>query len=260
MVEQLAERRKKLEEEIETINDFNSDLQEALYVKTRTVVELQTAVLRAMSELVDGRDDITGLHIERTQSYLKVLLNALKAQERGLYKGEISSWNMSLVLLSAQLHDVGKIAIPDSILLKPGKLTDEEFAKIKEHTIIGERVIDKIQKITTEQEFLTYAKIFSGTHHEKWNGTGYPRGLKGEEIPLLGRIMAIADVYDALVFERPYKKAFPHEEAVDIIVSEKGRHFDPVLVDLFLSVSDQFEEIDKRYKSSPRDAVQSQSH
>jgi putative two-component system response regulator len=165
-----------------------------------------------------------------------------------VYEEEISSWNTELVLQSAQLHDVGKIVIRDNVLKKPGKLTHEEFQEIKEHTVFGEKVIRKIQNNTTEQAFLEHAKIFAGAHHEKWDGSGYPKGLKGEAIPLQGRLMAIADVYDALAFERPYKRAFTHEEAVQIIADESGRHFDPALVEIFLSVSDEFNKIAHFYK------------
>jgi putative two-component system response regulator len=227
--------------------DYNSNLQQIVDIKTKAVKELQNAVIKTMAELVEFRDDITGEHIDRTQSYLRVLIN--KIFEQGIYREEISLWNTELVLQSAQLHDVGKIVIRDSILKKPDKLTYEEFEEIKEHTIFGEKVIDKIKNNSTEQAFLEHAKIFASSHHEKWNGSGYPKGLKGREIPLQGRLMAIADVYDALVFERPYKKAFPHEEAVRIIKAEKGKHFDPDLVEIFLSVSDAFDNIATLYKS-----------
>jgi putative two-component system response regulator len=226
---------------------FNTNLQEMVKSRTRTVVELQNALLKTMAELVECRDDITGGHIERTQSYLGTLLDAM--QKQGVYREEMATWDVKLVLQSAQLHDVGKIAIKDGILNKPGKLTPEEFEEIKKHTTFGGTVIDKIKESTSEQAFLEYAKIFALTHHEKWDGTGYPYGLKGEEIPLLGRIMAIADVYDALVSDRPYKKAFSHEEAVQIIMDGKGTHFDPILADLFFSVADEFNEIALRYRS-----------
>jgi len=169
------------------------------------------------------------------------MLNAMQSQ--GIYEKEVSSWDIALVLQSSQLHDVGKIAITDNILKKPGKLTDDEFEQIKNHTVFGSKIINKIKESTTEHAFLEYAKIFAIAHHEKWDGSGYPNGLKEEEIPLLGRIMAIVDVYDALISERPYKKAFPHEEAVSIISASKKTHFDPVLVDVFLSISDDFEKI-----------------
>ncbi|MCL1849283.1 MAG: HD domain-containing protein, partial [Clostridiales bacterium] len=207
-------------------------------LKTRTVVELQSAVLSTMTKLVDHRDDVTGGHIERTQRYMEVLLRS--GLTSGFFEDESAHWDLDLIVQSTQLHDVGKIAIKDSILLKPGKLTDDEFEEIKKHTTFGENVIEEIQKNTADHKFLEYAKVFTGTHHEKWDGSGYPRGLKGAEIPILGRTMAIVDVYDALVSDRPYKKGMPHDQAVAIISDGKGKHFDPVLVDLFLSVADQF--------------------
>jgi putative two-component system response regulator len=218
--------------------DYNKNLQVMVDNKTKMVVELKNAILKTMAELVECRDDITGGHIERTQNYLGVLIDAL--QRYGVYKDEIAPWDIGLVLQSAQLHDVGKISIEDNILNKPGKLTDDEFEKIKEHTTFGVKIIDRIRRQTSEQAFLDHARVLVSAHHEKWDGSGYPRGLKGEEIPLLGRLMAIVDVYDALVSERPYKKAFPHEDAVQIIRNGKGTHFDPVLVDLFIMVSDEF--------------------
>jgi len=227
--------------------DYNNNLQQLVDIKTEAVKQLQNAVIKTMAELVEFRDDITGEHIDRTQSYLRVLIN--KMMEHGVYKEEISGWDVELVLQSAQLHDVGKIVVKDNILKKPGRLTFDEFEEVKEHTLFGEKVIDKIKNSSTEQAFLEHAKIFAIAHHEKWNGTGYPMGLRGQDIPLQGRLMAIADVYDALVFERPYKNAFSHEEAVRIITEEKGQHFDPALVDIFISVSDEFDKIATFYKT-----------
>ena len=227
-----------VETQKQELRHYNDNLLAMVAAKTKTVVELQNAVLKTIAELVEFRDDTTGGHIERTQGYLGILLNALL--KKGLYPEEVSGWDIELVLQSAQLHDVGKIAIADSILLKPGKLNEEEFAKVKEHTTFGEKIIEKIKKTTTEQAFLEYAGILVAAHHERWDGNGYPRGLKGEEIPLLGRIMAIADVYDALVSNRPYKKALSHQEARRIMLEGRGRHFDPVLVDVFEQVAEQF--------------------
>jgi len=223
------------------LQDFNDNLQERVETKTKTVVELQNAIIRAMTRLVDRRDDITGGHIERTQRYMSVMLN--KVLEHGLFKEESLSWDLNLVLQSTQLHDIGKIAIKDSILLKPGQLTSEEFESIKTHPIVGEDVILEIEKNTSEHKFLEYAKIFAATHHERWDGSGYPRGLLGEEIPVLGRILAVVDVYDALVSDRPYKNGLSHKEAITIIADGRGTHFDPVVGDLFLSVADQFHQI-----------------
>jgi len=220
---------------------FNDNLQRMVEARTKTVLELQNAVLKTMAELVEFRDDVTGGHIERTQKYLRIFFDEL--QERGMFQEEIATWDIELVLQSAQLHDVGKIAINDSILRKPDKLTDQEFENIKDHAAFGEKVIDRIGQSTTDKTFLKYAKIFAITHHEKWDGTGYPNGLKGEEIPLLGRIMAIVDVYDALVSERPYKRAFTHDEAVNVISDCSGKHFDPVLVKVFLDYEKEFAKV-----------------
>ncbi|MCL2387618.1 MAG: response regulator [Defluviitaleaceae bacterium] len=220
---------------------FNNELSQMVEEKTATVVELKNAILSTMAELVEYRDKITGGHIVRTQRYIKALIDAMKSS--GVYKRELSRLDETLILQSCQLHDVGKIAIKDSILNKPDRLTPEEFDEIKKHTTFGEKVILRLKKKTSDSDFLEYARIFAVTHHEKWNGMGYPNGLKGEEIPLLGRIMAIADVYDALVEVRPYKDAFTHEKAVEIIIKDKGSHFDPTLIDLFEKIHHQFEEI-----------------
>ena len=238
--ELLSQKQELMAQKQELIN-FNKNLHEMVNERTKTVVELKNAIIKVMSELVDFRDGVTGKHIERTQRYLRVLIEEIIRQ--GLYEHETSEWDMELVLHSSQLHDVGKIAIQDSILQKPGKLTNEEFEIIKSHTSFGEGVINKIKENTTEQAFLEYARILAGTHHEKWDGSGYHNKLKGDEIPLLGRIMAIADVYDALVSERPYKNAITHEEAVDIILKGRGTHFEPMLVDLFYSVSEEFRNV-----------------
>jgi putative two-component system response regulator len=237
-----------LMEQRQELARFNTNLQGMVEEKTKTVIELQDALLKTMAELVECRDDVTGGHIERTQLYLEALLKAMQRQD--IYKDQVMSWDWKLVLQSAQLHDVGKIVVKDSILNKPGKLTPEEFDEIKKHTVFGGTVIEKIKESTSEQAFLEYAKIFAVTHHEKWDGSGYPHGLKGEDIPLLGRLMAIADVYDALCSDRPYKTAFSHEDAVRIITEGRGGHFDPAVVDLFLGVSSDFCEISAAFRKS----------
>jgi len=209
--------------------------------KTRAVeksLSLERALLKTMAELVECRDDITGGHIDRTQRGIKILLDEIRRV--GVYKERTKDWDIDLIIQSSQLHDIGKISIEDRILKKPGRLTEEEFNEMKKHTTFGEQIIAKTETMTKENDFLKYAKILAISHHEKWDGTGYPKGLKEDEIPLLWRIMAIADVYDALVSVRSYKNAFTHEEAVKIIVENKGKQFDPCLVDVFLAVSDKF--------------------
>jgi len=217
---------------------FNSNLHQLVEEKTQTVTELKDAILSTMAELVEYRDDVTGCHIARTQYYVKSLIAGMK--KHGVYEAELAEINEELAVQSCQLHDVGKIAISDSILRKPAKLTPDEFEKIKEHTVFGEKVILKLKDKTNDSDFAEYARIFAISHHEKWDGGGYPYGLVGEEIPLLGRIMAIADVFDALVESRPYKDPYPHDDAVRIILEGKGSHFDPILTDLFEKIHSEF--------------------
>ncbi|MDR1928999.1 MAG: response regulator [Treponema sp.] len=218
--------------------NFNNNLLEMVRVKTETLLDMQNSILKTVADLVEYRDEITGGHVERTRKYLEFLLDAMVEQK--IYLDEIAEWDREFLLQSSQLHDLGKISIRDAILLKPGKLDADEFEVMKSHTVFGVKIIDEIEKHTPENSFLTHAKIFAGTHHEKWNGTGYPGGLAGKDIPLQGRLMAIADVYDALISVRPYKKPLTHEEASNIIIEGKGTHFDPVLTDLYASVADKF--------------------
>jgi putative two-component system response regulator len=213
---------------------FNNNLNQLVEEKTQTVTELKDTILSTMAELVECRDEVTGGHIARTQYYVKTLLRGMKAY--GVYEAELADIDEGLAVQSCQLHDVGKIAISDAILLKPDKLATDEFEKIKEHTVFGEKVILQLKARTLDGGFAEYARIFAISHHEKWDGSGYPYGLAGEAIPLLGRIMAIADVYDALVEPRPYKEPYTHDEAVQIILGGRGKHFDPALVDLFEKV------------------------
>ena len=219
------------------LQHFNDNLQKMVEEKTQDILDLQDALLKTIAELVERRDDITGGHIERTQRLIKILLEEIIRMD--IFQEEIKNWNINLLLQSCQLHDVGKISISDNILKKPSSLTSAEFEEMKKHTIFGEMIIEKIETLTKQIDFLNYAKIFAASHHEKWDGSGYTRGLKGNEIPLLGRIMAIADVYDALISERPYKKAFTHEEACKIIEDSSGTHFDPILIDIFRNIKDK---------------------
>jgi len=230
-VHMLAEKQKKI------LQDYNENLQHMVIDKTQTILKLQNKVLQAMAELVEGRDNVTGNHIERTQLYLEVLISAML--ETNIYQNQTMGWDINLLLQSSQLHDVGKIAIHDNILKKPGKLTKEEFEEMKKHVIYGVHFIERIEENEEDSLFLQYAKIFAHYHHEKWDGSGYPNGLAGVDIPLLGRLMAIVDVYEALTSERCYKAAIDHQTAVNIILQGRGTDFDPVLIDLFEKCSKQ---------------------
>jgi putative two-component system response regulator len=227
-----------VESQKKELKHINENLQQIVEAKTAEVLELQDAVVKTLSNLVECRDDVTGGHVERTQHFLRLFLEEMVNQKA--YHEELSAWDIKLLLQSAQLHDVGKIAIRDNILMKPGPLTKEEFEEMKKHTTFGEKVIEKIQSGSRESVFLTHAKIMAGTHHEKWDGSGYPRGLAGTDIPLQGRLMALVDVYDALISERPYKKALPPEQAMEIIKEGRGLQFDPALVDVFVSAAQRF--------------------
>ena len=221
-----------LEKQKKELISYSHSLESEVDKQTRAVLELQNAIIKIIAELVECRDNITGGHIERTQHYIRLLVDLLYAHN--IYTDELSTWDIDLFVMSSQLHDVGKITVRDEILKKPGKLTYEEFEEMKHHTIYGVDIIRRIEETTTQSEFLVYAAALAGSHHEQWTGTGYPYGLRGEHIPLQGRLMALVDVYDALTNDRPYKKAFTHENAVQIIKDSSGTHFDPYITEVFL--------------------------
>jgi putative two-component system response regulator len=217
---------------------------EQLREKTAQLVRLQNTLVHSLADVVERRDNNTGGHIDRTTVYTEILLTAMV--ERGTYADEMSQMDMGLVISSARLHDVGKILIPDSILNKPGPLSKDEYDKMKTHAEEGERIIGRMEQRVGEAEFLRSAKLSAAYHHERWDGTGYPFGLKEKEVPLHGRVMAVVDVYDALTSERPYKRAFSHDEAVKIIMEDAGRHFDPQIAKVFNEIKDQIEEAKSR--------------
>ena len=218
----------------ELIRERTSQLKQ----KTVQLQNLQNAIIFGFADMIENRDLVTGGHVERTTIYVKILVDAMITA--GVYADELNKMNLDLFISSARLHDIGKIAISDVILNKPGKLTDEEFEIMKTHSAEGERIIDKIASRTDDVDFFRNAKLFAGYHHERWDGKGYPRGLAGMDIPLHGRTMAIVDVYDALVSERPYKKAFTWEEAVKIIMESSCKQFDPSIADVFYGVREKF--------------------
>jgi len=235
----IVKQKRELEANQMALADYADNLAQKVREKTGEVIALQNAVLSTVADLVEFRDRVTGSHINRTQLYLKALTEEIFREN--LFTEEVSKWDMDFFLSSAQLHDVGKIAISDLILNKPGKLTPDEFNIMKTHVIIGVDAIERIMSSMAEHAFLRHALLFTGTHHEKWDGSGYPMGLKGEAIPLEGRLMAIADVYDALISVRPYKKAFSHGEASSIIKEGSGTHFDPVLIEIYKKVEAEFD-------------------
>lgn len=220
---------------------YRRNLENMLQEKNQDVYELQEAFLVALSDLVEWGDNKTNGHAQRTRSYVECLLNHL--MERGLYCEELTRQLANDIIRAAPLHDLGNMGIKDNILDKPGKLTDEEFEKIKKHTILGGKTISKAMMAVQKNDFLTVVQDMILCHHERWDGSGYPRGLKGAEIPLSSRIVAIADVYDALVCDRPYKEAISHEQAVETIRNEIGSHFDPTIGEAFLACEQMFRQI-----------------
>ena len=209
--------------------------------RTEQLTQLQNSIMYVLSDMVENRDKGTKGHVDRITLYIRLMIDEIK--RRGLYQDEIQDWDEEKFTFSTRMHDLGKISVSDIILNKPGKLTEEEFEMMKTHASEGERIIDEIMARTGEGDFLHYAKLFAGFHHERWDGTGYPRRLKGTEIPLQGRLLAVADVYDAIVSDRPYHKALTHDEAVKIIMESAGTQFDPNITGIFFELKDQFKKI-----------------
>jgi putative two-component system response regulator len=197
---------------------------------------LQSGLITSISEMVECRDENTGGHIARTSRY--VMLLGMNLIESGAFVGELTEENVELIGRAAPLHDIGKVGVSDAVLLKPGKLTDEEWGVMKQHAGAGKVMIDRLSQSIPSLAYLAVASDIAGTHHEKYDGSGYPDGLAGEDIPLCGRIMAVADVYDALVADRIYRKAMSQDQAYDIITKSGGTHFDPRIVGAFVNVFD----------------------
>lgn len=221
------------------LRDKNVFLEAEVSKRTREVRAIQDATIFALASLAETRDSDTCNHIRRTQRYIKSLAWKLSTHPR--FSDFLTPQTIGLLFKSAPLHDIGKVGIPDRILLKPGKLTDEEFEIMKTHTTLGRDAIAHAeQELGEDVAFLTLAKEIVYSHQEKWDGSGYPQGLKGDEIPIAARLMAVADVYDALISRRVYKEPLSHERAVEIITQTSGRHFDPDVVEAFLAVQDNF--------------------
>ena len=216
--------------------------------RTAQIQRLKNAIVFSFADIVEKRDRDTGGHIERTSEHIEILINSMMSRE--VYIDELRNTSLESFISSARLHDVGKIAIPDSILNKPGKLTEEEFIIMKTHAKEGEEIIKQMASRAGDDDFLRNARLFAGYHHEHWDGNGYPYGLSGLKIPLQGRIMAVVDVYDALVSERPYKPPLSEEKSLEIIMECAGNQFDPIIADVFFEVRDQFEAVNRRYSGS----------
>ena len=234
------------------LKDQNAFLEAEVARRTREVQVIQDVTIMAMGSLAETRDNETGNHIRRTQHYVKALAEKLRSNSK--YAHVLDEATVELVYKSAPLHDIGKVGIPDGILLKPGKLTAEEFEIMKTHTTLGrDAIIAAERALDSPSSFLRYAREIAYSHQEKWDGSGYPEGMVGPLIPLSARLMAVADVYDALISKRVYKPAMSHEKAVQIIREGSGQHFDPDIVDAFLEITGDFARIAAAFRDAEDD-------
>ncbi|WP_428625310.1 HD domain-containing phosphohydrolase [Sedimenticola sp.] len=221
-------------------------LERVISERTEEIARTRDVAIYCMASLAETRDNETGKHIQRTQSYVKALASQLKAHPK--FKNYLDEERIELLYRAAPLHDIGKVGVPDRVLLKPGKLDEAEWHEMKRHTEYGLNAIENAEKELGNTPLLDVAKTIAYTHHERWDGTGYPSALKGDDIPISGRLMALADVYDALISKRVYKEAFSHEKAVEIISQSSGTHFDPDVVEAFMVQEQTFKSIAERLK------------
>ncbi|HXC37332.1 MAG TPA: two-component system response regulator [Burkholderiales bacterium] len=236
------------------LRDKNTYLESEVQRRTREVQVIQDVTIMAMGSLAETRDNETGKHIRRTQNYVRALARQLQPDPK--FAPELSDAYIELLYKSAPLHDIGKVGIPDAILLKPGKLTPEEFEIMKTHTTLGrDAILAAEELIDAPSSFLRVAREIAHYHQEKWDGSGYPDRLVGEAIPLSARLMAVADVYDALVSRRVYKQPIPHDQAVEIMREGRGKHFDPLLLDAFLVIEREFQAIAERFVDTNAELV-----
>ena len=235
------EQRKELLDSREELKNHLSTLETIVRNKSDAVIRMESAVFETVIDMVEFRDKYTGGHVVRTQKYLAALLEEMLKE--GTYEEIISQWDMPSVLTAAKLYDIGKIAVPEKLLGKTEKFTENEFENMKSHVAAGVDAIERIIKKIGYEDFFDHAIRFAGTHHENWDGSGYPIGLRGNNIPLEGRLIAIAGAYDALISERHHKNAIPHEEACEIIKEGAGTQFDPAVVNVFLNIKDRFKQI-----------------
>ncbi len=221
-------------------------LDELVRERTAELALTKEVTIEAMATLAEWRDPETGGHIKRTQNYVRLLAEYMARDPK--YAPELDPNTVELLYQSAPLHDVGKVSIPDSILLKPDRLTDDEFTEMKRHTLRGRDALAAAERKLGGNSFLRLAREIAYGHHERWDGKGYPQGIAGESIPLPARLMALADVYDALTSRRVYKPALPHEEVARMIMEGRGGQFDPSVVDAFMSLQEEFQAIAQRYQ------------
>jgi putative two-component system response regulator len=241
-----------LKEAADFLKDQNSYLEAEVARRGRELTAIQDVTILAMASLAETRDNDTGNHIRRTQHYLRLLARQL--QEHARFSGFLNAHTIDILFRSAPLHDIGKVGIPDRILLKPGRFEPHEFEIMKTHCKLGRDAIQHAEdQLGLEVDFLKYAKQIAYSHQEKWDGSGYPEGLAGDAIPISARLMAVADVYDALISRRIYKDGMSHEAAMSIIAEGRGTHFDPDIADAFLALSDQFRDVASRYADSDED-------
>lgn len=232
----------------DSLRDRNLILKGEIEKGVQEIRAIQETTIHAMASLAETRDNETGNHIRRTQNYVKTLAQTLRTHPRFSYY--LTDEQIDMLYLSAPLHDIGKVGIPDYILLKPGRLDATEFEIMKTHTTLGyQSILSATERLSGGSGFLTCAMEIALSHQEKWDGSGYPQGLSGDEIPISARLMAVADVYDALISERYYKKAFSHETAVGIILEGRGSHFDPDVVDAFKRIEGEFLAIATRFSN-----------
>lgn len=230
--------------------DPHGHLDDLVAQRTVALERMQEALILAMGSLAETRDNLTVNHLRRTQRYVAALAHELREHPR--FAAELSAENINLIYQAAPLHDVGKVGVPDAILLKPGRLAEEEYAVMKRHTVYGRDAILGVEEhLGGANALLRYAREIAYSHQEKFDGSGYPEGLAGEAIPMAARLMAVADVYDALISKRIYKPAFTHETAVEMIRHERGEHFDPDVVDAMLAVEEQIRAIAERFPDAP---------
>lgn len=234
------------------LEQYRKKLEDIVELRTSQLLHTQDVILDVLASVASARDSETGAHIKRTTHYVQLLCENMKQATHPFY--HLEDEDVNHIVKSSKLHDIGKVAIPDKILLKPAQLSENEFEIIKQHTSHGVKILDNaMQELVEKPVLLEVAREIIISHHEKWDGSGYPKGLKAERIPLCGRIMAIADVYDALISSRPYKPHYTHQDAVEIIAHQAGTHFDPYLVELSMCVIEKFQEVAEMNCTSPKE-------